>query len=93
MKAQQRILIKEYLHKQFKKSKRELHLTQHQLADLLELDIRSCNNLTSGRSLPSTVTFLLFLNRCCPDPEIVLKELSEILVNSKSDAIVTASKE
>lgn len=92
MKAQQKALVKEYLHKQFKKAKQDLQLTQQQLADLLELDIRSCNNLTAGRSLPSTITFILFLNRCCSDPEKILKEIFEILTNTKPEATVPSSK-
>ena len=78
-------LLKSYLHSLFRKKRKEMQLTQAEMAELLEMDIRSYSNIDNGKSMCSTQTFILFLLHCKPDMYELLKELSELWEKAKKN--------
>ena len=47
-------------------------LTQAQMAELLQMDVRSYVELDHGKSMCSTLSFVLFLLYCCSDTEVLV---------------------
>ncbi len=66
-----RTIIAKHMHK----SRKELALTQAQMAERLELDLRSYSNIENDKSLCNTKTFMLYLLYTCTDPNGLLAEL------------------
>ena len=62
-----------------------MQLTQAEMAELLEMDIRSYSNIDNGKSMCRTQTFILFLLHCKPDMDELLKELSELWEKAKKN--------
>lgn len=79
-------VLKHYLHKQFKDTRKRLGLTQAKMAEKLEIDTRSYSDIDNGKSLCSTLTFILFLLYYCPDLMKLLEEIRKILEDAKNSA-------
>lgn len=71
--------LKDFLAKRMRKERKELGMTQAKMAEALDLDLRSYNNVENGRSLCSTVTFLLYLLNVCPDSDGLLEEIKKLM--------------
>ena len=71
--------LKGYLANHMRKTRKELGMTQAQMAEKLELDLRSYSNVDNGKSLCSTLTFILYLLYICPDVPKLLDEIKETL--------------
>jgi len=57
------------------KTRKELGWTQAQMAEKLELDLRSYSNVENDKSLCSTMTLMLYLQYICPDANQLLQEI------------------
>lgn len=69
------IIMKSVIAEDMKCTRKELGLTQAQMAAELKLDIRSYCNIESGRSICGTVTFSLYLSNLCPDVGMLLDKI------------------
>ena len=72
-------LLKVFLCKEFRRAQKEKGLTQAEMAEILEIDIRTYSNISRGKSICSTLTFVLFLLYCCDDPRKLLEDFREVL--------------
>ena len=66
-------------------TRKVLHCTQAQMAELLQLDDRNYFNLEHGHSSCSSLTLALFLIYCCTDPISFLFELKIAFENIQKD--------
>lgn len=78
-------VLKTVIHDKIVSTKNDLNLTQAQMSEILVMDPRSYADISSGKSMCSTLTFVLFLIYCCPDPEDFLEEIKIKLEEAKSN--------
>lgn len=71
--------FKNYFRSVLLETRATLGITQEQMAARLLMSPRNYAGLESGKSCCGTVTFLLFLFRCCPDRNAFLSRLSALL--------------
>lgn len=76
-------ILKHYLHVQMKDTRKELHMTQAQMAEKLEIDTRSYSDIDTGKSLCSTLTFVMFLIYFCKDPMKLLEDIKKLFDEAK----------
>ena len=69
------LVLRTILSEDMKKTRKELGLTQSQMAAKLKLDVRSYCNIESGRSLCGTLALLLYFSKLCPDVEMLLERI------------------
>lgn len=50
------------------------------------MDPRSYSNIDNGKSMCSTLTFVLFLIYLCPDPDELIREIKEVLEEVNDNA-------
>ncbi len=73
-----------------RKDRKELGMTQAQMAEKLDLDLRSYSNVENDKSLCSTMTLLLYLLYICPDANELMKEIKDemdILKKAREEAL------
>ena len=73
-----------------RKDRKELGLTQAQMAEKLDLDLRSYSNVENDKSLCSTMTLLLYLLYICPDANALMKEIKDemdVLKKEREEAL------
>ena len=79
MRAKYTEVLKKYLSEKIKDERKRRKKTQTEMADELEMDVRSYVELEYGKSLCGSVTLVLFLTRSGVDVEVLLQEAREIL--------------
>ena len=78
--------LRVYMSRRFKQERREAGLTQSQFADKLLMDLRSYAALEKGKNLCSTVTFAVYLTLLCEDPDVLIEELRQVLLDACQEA-------
>lgn len=78
MKAVYHRLLKTYLQKEFRKTRKQLGLTQAQMAERLGIDLRTYSNIANNKSMCSTLTFVMYLLYCCKDPAKLLADIQKM---------------
>ena len=73
--------LKCYLRNEFVNRRTELGISQEQMAENLNISLRSYANLENGRYCCSLVTFINYLNNCDVDKERIFIEIAEIFNN------------
>lgn len=68
-------VLKRYFCRRLKSARVSHHLTQSEMADILQIDIRSYIDLEHGNSCCSGLTLALFLIYCSHDSDMFLREL------------------
>ncbi len=68
-------MLRSMIAKHMLKTRKELGWTQAQMAEKLELDLRSYSNVENDKSLCSTMTLMLYLQYICPDVNQLLQEI------------------
>jgi len=68
-------MLRSMIAKHMLKTRKELGWTQAQMAEKLELDLRSYSNVENDKSLCSTMTLMLYLQYICPDANQLLQEI------------------
>ena len=68
-------VFKEVITEHIKATRKELGLTQAEMAAKLQIDLRTYCNIESGRSLCGTMTLLMYLLYICPDVNGLLDEI------------------
>ncbi len=81
-------MLRSMLANHMRKTRKELGWTQAQMAEKLELDLRSYSNVENDKSLCSTMTLMLYLSYICPDADQLLQE-----IKSEMDAMKKAHDE
>ena len=61
-------IFKNYFYHELILARNTMHLTQPQMAELLDLGVRAYINLDHGKSCCSGLTLARYLVYCCPDP-------------------------
>lgn len=74
--------LRTYMSRRFLNTRKANHLTQAKFAEYLMMDTRSYSALEHGKSLCSMLTFVLYLVFFCKDPDVLIHELREIVLNS-----------
>ena len=77
--------LKTFLADHMRETRKELKLTQAQMAEKLELDIRSYSNVENAKSLCSTITLLHYLLHVCTDVPALLDELKSLMDSMKKE--------
>ena len=68
-------VFKEVITEHIKATRKELGLTQAEMATKLQIDLRTYCNIESGRSLCGTMTLLMYLVYICPDVNGLLENI------------------
>lgn len=68
-------MLRAVMAEHMRKDRKDLGMTQSQMAEKLELDLRSYSNVENDKSLCSTVTMMLYLLYICPDANELMKEI------------------
>ena len=68
-------VFKEVITEHIKATRKELGLTQAEMATNLQIDLRTYCNIESGRSLCGTMTLLMYLVYICPDVNGLLENI------------------
>lgn len=68
-------VFKEVITEHIKATRKELGLTQAEMAAKLQIDLRTYCNIESGRSLCGTMTLLNYFLDICPDINGLLNEI------------------
>ena len=77
--------LKTFLATHMRKTRKKLKMTQAQMAEKLELDLRSYSNVDNGKSLCSTITFILYLLYVCEDAPKLLAEMKETIEEAEKE--------
>ncbi len=78
-------ILKEYLHKRIVNDRRENHLIQEKMAELLVMDPRSYSDIEHGKTMCSTLTFTLYMLHFCDDPGTLLREIEELFTAAEKN--------
>lgn len=73
--------LKEYLCIEFARIRTELGITQEQMAERLDMSVRSYANIEACRSLCSAETLILFLVQNTPYRDRILNDLEHIILS------------
>ena len=68
-------VFKEVITEHIKATRKELGLTQAEMATKLQIDLRTYCNIESGRSLCGKMTLLMYLVYICPDVNGLLENI------------------
>lgn len=68
-------IFKQYFYHHLIQTRTDMHLTQPQMADLLQITVRNYINLDHGKNSCSGLTLSRYLIYCCPDPAAFLDGL------------------
>ena len=82
--------IRALLADHMRKDRKALGMTQSQMAEKLELDLRSYSNVENDKSLCSTMTLLLYLLYICPDSGALMEEIKgemDVLKKAHEEAL------
>lgn len=74
--------LQEYFSKKFYETRKSLSLTQSQMAEKLQMDVRSYCLIENAKTTPGTLTIILFLLFLCDSPSKVLSDLARIVKES-----------
>ena len=78
MRQQMETILKEELRKLAIMTRDELHLTQREMAESLEMSESSYSDIETGRTMCGTLTTTLLLGKL-GDPTVTLKQINEKL--------------
>ena len=79
MKHTSQDIIKEFLHKEITDTAKELHLTNEQMSELLDISTRSYGYIKSGRNSCSSVALLYYLVKVCPNTSEFIRKVKHII--------------
>ena len=71
--------LRSFMAADFYTTRKDLALTQLEMADMLDIDLRSYSNLEHGDSLCSTRVLLRYIFHCKKDPAEFLRGLKTLL--------------
>lgn len=77
-------ILKEYLAKKIKETRKQEKLTQEQMAEELNISTRSYANIEHGQSICKVQTLFHFLS-FYHEPEQLLKEITQLIENTKEN--------
>ncbi len=86
-------MLRSLLANHMRKTRKDLGWTQSQMAEKLELDLRSYSNVENDKSLCSTMTLMLYLLYICPDANQLLQEIKEAMDEMKKANTENKEKE
>lgn len=72
-------VLKNMIHLEFCQTRDRLCYTQAQMAELLQISLRSYADIDRGKSMCSGETLLLFLVYCCADPNAFIASIKTAL--------------
>lgn len=76
--------LKTSFRKELKAKRAELNLSQEQMAERLDISLRSYSNLEHGICFCSALSLINFINNCNVDKDKLFSEFEEIINNSKN---------
>ncbi len=76
-------ILKNYFKNEFANRRAELGLSQEEMAENLDVSLRSYSNLEHGKYCCSLSTFINYVNNCGADKDKLFSEAAEILKNSE----------
>lgn len=77
--------LRSYMSADFLATRKSLGLTQAQMAELLDIDLRSYADLEHGKNLCCTRVLLLYLLRCRRDRDGFLDEIGTVLKTAEGE--------
>lgn len=77
--------LKKYLSTEMLLARDKSNLSQAEMAEALEVCIRAYADIEHGNSLCSTLTFVLYLIKFCPDVTKLVKDLEELINRAYSE--------
>lgn len=86
MRKQYTSIFKEFFYKKLIYSRNELGISQEEMAERLEMAVRSYIDLDHGKTGCSAVTLVLYLIYVCDEPQTFLDELKENFETCKTKA-------
>ena len=86
MKRIYRQILKETLHEEIVKTRVELGWTQEQMAERMEMDVRSYSDLDHGKCSCGVLTLILFLIYCCTDSKALLVKIRSRFDEARDNA-------
>lgn len=72
-----------YFRKELINQRLELNISQEEMAEFLNITLRSYSDLENGKSFCSIYTFIIFAYKCNIDKAELLTALGEIMINSE----------
>ena len=74
-------ILKNYFKKEFANRRAELGLSQEEMAENLNISLRSYSDLEHGKYCCSLSSFINYVNNCNADKDKLFSEAAEILKN------------
>ena len=74
-------ILKNYFKKEFANRRAELGLSQEEMAENLNISLRSYSDLEHGKYCCSLSSFINYVNSCNADKDKLFSEAAEILKN------------
>lgn len=78
-------LLKAYLFKKIRKIRKQIGMTQFEVSEILEMDLRSYSYIETGVHSCGTLSFILFLLYVSPNPLEVLEEIRKLFDEAKEN--------
>ena len=75
-------ILKNYFKNEFANRRAELGLSQEEMAENLNISLRSYSDLEHGKYCCSLSSFINYVNNCDADKDKLFSEAAEILKNS-----------
>lgn len=72
-------ILKRIIHQEFCQTRDRLCYTQAQMAELLQISLRSYADIDRGKNMCSGETLLMFLVNCCSDPNSFVESIKDQL--------------
>lgn len=85
--------LKFYLKQELVNKRTELGITQEQMAENLNISLRSYANLEHGIYCCSLLTFISYVNNCDVDKDKLFAEIAEILNSSEKSITKSISSD
>lgn len=86
MRKQYTDTLRHFFHMKVKRSRKDLGITQEEMADRLLMAGRTYIDLEQGKNCCSALTLVLYLIYVCADPAVFLAELKQALETATDQA-------
>ena len=77
-------ILKNYFKNEFANRRAELGLSQEEMAENLNISLRSYSDLEHGKYCCSLSSFIIYVNNCDADKDRLFSDFAEIFRNSEN---------
>ena len=74
--------LRSYMTRRLTDARKQFHFSQARFSEKLMIDPRSYADLEHGKSLCSTLTFIIYLCFFCEDVDVLIQDLRKIIIAS-----------